>query len=156
MQLYEEAFPLEERRNVTELAQLIREEERMSFDAIYHDGVLAGLFVHWDFGDFHYLEHLAVYQEMRNHKIGKQVLDLSAKLLSGLRILEVEPAESEMPIRRIHYYERNGYAIYDKKYHQPSYHKDGKGIDLWIMCNETPENLQDKLTRLKTAVYRGA
>ena len=73
-----------------------------------------------------YLEHLAVFAEMRNKKIGQQILDWVKEQLQGVRLLEVEPAETEMATRRIHYYERNGYRILDRNYLQPPYVKGGK------------------------------
>ncbi len=153
MQLYEEAFPLEERREVSDLEELVRHEDRMYFNAVYHDGTLSGLFVYWRLEGFWYLEHLAVHAEMRNHKIGQQVLDWSAVHLDGLRLLEVEPAIGEMPIRRIRYYERNGFIVCDRNYHQPSYHAGGPGIDLWVMCSERPEQLDEKIASLRKTVY---
>ena len=60
----------------------------MYFNAIECDGELSGMFVYWDIGDFYYLEHLAVFPEMRNKKIGQQVLDYVAEHLKGVRLLE--------------------------------------------------------------------
>ena len=103
MELYQEAFPEEERRDLAQLGAMLQAEQRMSFNAVECDGSLAGLFVYWDFGTFYYLEHLAVYPDMRNKKIGQQVLDWIKGNLQGLRLLEVERAETEMAIRRVHY-----------------------------------------------------
>ena len=153
MELYESAFPQEERREVSELAVLLETEDRMHFNAVYHDGNLAGLFVYWKLDGFWYLEHLAVYAQLRNHKIGEQVLDWTARHLEGIRLLEAEPAEGEMPTRRIRYYERNGFIVCDKNYHQPSYRKGGKGIDLWVLCTEEPADLPAKIATLKQVVY---
>ena len=153
MELYESAFPQEERRDIDQLALLLETEDRMYFNAIYHDGNLSGIFVYWNLGDFWYLEHLAIYPLLRNHKIGQQVLDWTADHLKGLRLLEAEPAVEELPTRRIHYYERNGFTVCDKAYHQPPYRKGGKGIDLWVLCTETPADLPSKLSTLKQVVY---
>ena len=121
--LYTEAFPVEERREIGQLGELLHTEPAMYFNAVECDGQLAGLFVYWDFGSFYYLEHLAVFAEMRNKKIGQQILDWVKEQLQGVRLLEVEPAETEMATRRIHYYERNGYRILDRNYLQPPYVK---------------------------------
>ena len=75
MKVYEEAFPEEERRDIGQLEKLLRTETAMYFNAVECDGGLAGLFVYWDFTTFYYLEHLAVSTDMRNRKIGQQVLD---------------------------------------------------------------------------------
>ncbi len=92
--LYTEAFPPEERRETAQLERMLEEEPRMHFHVVEIGGKRAGLFVYWDFGTFYYLEHLAVYAEMRNQKIGQQVLDWMREHLDGLRLLEAEPAKS--------------------------------------------------------------
>lgn len=154
--LYTEAFPSEERREIQQLEEMLLAEPAMYFNAVECDGQLAGLFVYWDFGTFYYLEHLAVFAGMRNKKIGQHILDWVREHLKGVRLLEVEPAETEMAIRRIHYYERNGYHILDKQYLQPSYTAGGTAFPLWIMGNEIPANaavLQEQLQLIKDKVY---
>lgn len=156
--LYTEAFPAEERREIAQLEELLVKESKMFFNAVECDGELAGLFVYWDFGTFYYLEHLAVYAEMRNKKIGQQVLDWVKEHLKGVRLLEVEPAETEMATRRINYYQRNGYLILDKEYMQPSYRPEGEEFPLWVMGNEagqTKEVLQEQTQTIKDKVYFG-
>lgn len=151
--LYTEAFPAEERRETAQLGRMLEEEPRMHFHVVEIGGKRAGLFVYWDFGTFYYLEHLAVYPEMRNQKIGQQVLDWMREHLDGLRILEAEPAETDITTRRVRYYERNGYRILDKEYRQPSYRPGGEGCALWVMGNRTEEGLAEKLETIRQAVY---
>lgn len=50
--LYTEAFPVEERREIGQLGELLHTEPAMYFNAVECDGQLAGLFVYWDFGSF--------------------------------------------------------------------------------------------------------
>lgn len=154
--LYTEAFPAEERRDIAQLEEMIESEPAMFFHAVECDGKLAGLFVYWDFGTFYYLEHLAVFADMRNKKIGQQILDWMKEHLKGSRILEAEPAETEIASRRVNYYQRNGYQILDKTYLQPSYRAGGKEFPLWIMGNDgeqRTEVLQQQLQTIKDKVY---
>lgn len=154
--LYEEAFPAEERRSLKQLPELLQHEKNMYFNEVKCDGELAGLFVYWNFGDFYYLEHLAVFAEMRNKKIGQQILDWVKENLEGIRLLEVEPAETEMAIRRINYYQRNGYLILDKTYLQPPYEAGGDDFPLWIMGNvadQSQEVLEIQIQMIKNKVY---
>lgn len=155
-ELYKEAFPQEERREIAQLEQLLSGEPLMYFNAVECDGELAGLFVYWDLGSFYYLEHLAVYAEMRNKKIGQQVLDWMKEHLQGVRLLEAEPAETEMSTRRINYYQRNGYQILDKDYLQPPYTPEGEGFPLWVMGNvadQPAEVLQQQIETIKNKIY---
>ena len=135
LELYTEAFPPEERRDTEQLAEWLDTKPAMCFNAVECDGVLAGLVVYWDFGTFYYLEHLAVFADMRN-KNGQQILDWIKEHLKGIWVLEVEPADTEMAMRRINYYRRNGFQILDKTYMQPSYRSGGEAFPLWIMGNE--------------------
>ncbi len=156
VELYTEAFPAEERREISQLRELIEHESDMFFNAVYWEGELAGLFVYWNMGSFYYLEHLAVLAEKRNRKIGQHILDWVKEHLTGIRLLEVEPAETEMAVRRIHYYERNGYHVLDKHYRQPSYVKGGAEFPLWVMGNETDlpaAVLQAHVQTIKAKVY---
>ena len=151
--LYEDAFPLEERRSVDQLKRLIGTTEKMFFNAVVSDGILCGLFVFWNFDKFCYLEHFAIYPHLRNKKIGQQVLDWIKGNLQGLRLLEVERAETEMAIRRVHYYERNGYRVLDDAYMQPPYRQGGEDYPLWLMGNHSDADLAAKVEVLKEAVY---
>jgi len=152
--LYKTAFPLEERRDIDKLKRMIPEKTEMFFNAIECDGKLAGLFIYWDLKDFYYMEHLAIFESMRNLKIGQQVLDYVARNLCGLRLLEVEPATDEITTRRVNYYKRNGYEILDTTFIQPSYREDKEAGSLWIMGNKGSERLQEFTERIKQAIYR--
>lgn len=154
--LYEEAFPLEERRSIGQLKRMIGKTENMFFNAIVLDENLCGLFVFWNFEKFSYLEHFAIYPHLRNKKIGKQVLDYLAENLPGLRLLEVEPAvDDEMAVRRVEYYRRNGYKVLDNNYMQPSYHAHEDACPLWIMGNADadPFSLSGYIEQIKEEVY---
>lgn len=154
--LYQEAFPASERRELTQLEQLIAGEPCMFFHIIEEGKRAAGLFIYWKLGNFYYLEHLAVYPEMRNCKIGQKVLDYIREYLPGERLLEVEPAMDEMTARRINYYRRNGYEIVEKQYRQPAYDKPDVNYPLWIMSNKTyPDktDLDKHIRIIKEEVY---
>lgn len=152
--IYTEAFPPAERRSEEQLKRLIKEGNNMYFNAVLFDGKTAGLFVYWDMTDFFFLEHLAVSADMRNHKIGQQVLGWIAEHLNGLCLIEVEPAESnEFAARRICYYERNGYKILDKNYRQPSYSDRNASYPLWIMGNHDTPKLNEYLNKIITEAY---
>lgn len=151
--LYEEAFPVAERRDAEQLRKLIREKPEMFFNAVECDGELSGLFVYWKFEEFYYLEHLAVYPEMRNKKIGQQVLDYIAAHLSGLRLLEAEPADTEIASRRVNYYRRNGYEVLNDQYRQPSYCACGYAMSLWLMGNQPTDKLKAFEEQIRDKVY---
>ena len=96
MDLYILSFPEEERRDEKQLFRMIETVPEMSFNAVEENGELCGLSVFWDLGEFYYMEHLAVFPEMRNRKIGQQILDYWKNHLPKLQILEAEPAVEAM------------------------------------------------------------
>ena len=152
--IYNEAFPPAERREEQQLKQVVSSIDNLYFNAIIFDGKPAGLFSYWDMGDFYFLEYFAVSAGMRNHKIGQQVLDWIADNLHGLRIMEVEPADTgELAARRIAYYQRNGYKVLDKSYHQPSFSAGYKGLPMWIMANHDTPKLSEYIGRIIAEVY---
>ena len=151
--LYVYSFPVEERRDKEQLKDMIVNEKRMSFNKVEYDGKLAGLFIYWKLDGFVYMEHLAIFPEMRNARIGGQVLDLAGEKFEGMRVFEVEPPVDEITTRRVAFYRRHNYDVVDKTYYQPSYRPKGEGCPLWIMSNREDAGLQNKLEQLKDVVY---
>lgn len=154
MTLYKESFPPEERRDMHQLEQMLAAVPEMFFNAVEEDGLLCGLASYWDLGDFYYMEHLAVFPEMRNRKIGQQILAYWQQHLHKPQLLEVEPAVEEMACRRIGFYERNGYAVLYKDYVQPSYTADEDACPLWIMGTDACPEIETYIERIKETVYR--
>lgn len=152
--LYTEAFPAEERREINQLEWMIKTTDEMYFNAIEEDGELCGLAVYWGLEEFYYIEHLAVFPEMRNRRIGRKVLLYWQAHLNKLQLLEVEPAIDEMACRRIGFYERNGYKVLHKDYVQPSYRADEDACHLWIMGSDDTSKIETYITRIKDIVYR--
>ncbi|MDL2322641.1 GNAT family N-acetyltransferase [Bacteroidales bacterium OttesenSCG-928-A17] len=154
-ELYTEAFPPEERRSVDLLGNVVEENEELFFSAVLDGDELVGLVGYWVFPEFMYLEHLAVFTEMRNRKIGQQVLDFLAESFET-RILEVEPVCDEITERRVNYYQRNGYKILDKGYIQPAYSGlPEENLPLWIMGAGAIDagKLQEYISTIKAKVY---
>lgn len=154
MTLYKESFPPEERRDMHQLEQMLAAVPEMFFNAVEEDGLLCGLASYWDLGDFYYMEHLAVFPEMRNRKIGQQILAYWQQHLHKPQLLEVEPAVEEMACRRIGFYERNGYVVLYKDYVQPSYTADEDACPLWIMGTDACPEIETYIERIKETVYR--
>lgn len=59
-QLLTAAFPPEEYRDFEELRVLTQDDPRFRNHAILDRGELVGVLSYWDFGRFHYVEHLSL------------------------------------------------------------------------------------------------
>ena len=90
-------FPESERRKIGQLKRMIENHAPNVFHCIECDGELSGRCLYIGImGDFYYLEHLAVFPEMRNKKIGHKCLIMWLKTPKGVRLLESKPTEDEM------------------------------------------------------------
>ena len=129
--LYCSAFPLEERRELDYQLETL-ESPYFSFDAIYDCDKLVGFIGLWEFDEIIYIEHLAIFDNMRNGGYGRKVLaDLAART-SKMILLEVEHPEEEIQHRRINFYKKQGFVMNDHFYAHPSYHGEDP-VELLIM-----------------------
>lgn len=69
--LYIESFPYNERRDTNYLLKLAESSDAMHFTSINDDDILCGLLIYWNFKDFYYIEHFAIFPEMRNKNLEK-------------------------------------------------------------------------------------
>ncbi len=155
--LYQEAFPECERRDIETLKQLIEHEKQMFFCRILQNGIECGLVVYWLFDTFCYVEHLAVNLAARGNGTGSATLDvLKQRYADRPIVLEVEPLSNDTTTqKRIAFYQRNGFTIADTTYQQPPYRKGEQPFPLWIMTNRQidPTTIQRIENEIKQMVY---
>lgn len=120
------SFPPEEYRSLAELRNYTDAKPHFYCNIILHDDNPIGLITYWDFGHFYYVEHFAIDPSQRNGGHGKNVLSHLCQQINKPIILEVEAPEEEMAIRRINFYKRHGFTLWEKPYMQPPY-KPGDG-----------------------------
>lgn len=128
-----QAFPVEEYRPLEELRTLTEEESRFHNHVIVDAGIPVGLITYWDFGDFHYVEHFAVAPELRNGGMGARVLACVKERLSTPIVLEVEMPVEEMARRRVGFYGRQGFVLWENAYVQPPYRPGGDSLPMRLM-----------------------
>jgi len=130
--LYEEAFPLEERRLINSQAAIMN-HPNYHYELILQDDCFLGILFWWGFDDLRYVEHFATLPAHRGKGYGKEILELFIKRDSRLIVLEVELPENEIEQRRIQFYERIGFYLTDHYYEQPVYNEGGKPVQLLLM-----------------------
>lgn len=154
-ELYISAFPAEERREFTQLQELLHQAQ-CEFHKVFCGDTLAGFCIFWQFDAFLFLEHFAIEPELRGQKIGEQVLTLLKEMHPKPIILEVEPATDVNSVRRIKFYERNGYYLLPVKYRQPSYDGIKPSLDLHLMSSVSHWQgaaLRDVIVQIHRTVY---
>lgn len=118
---------------------------------------VAGFAILWDLADFCYLEHIAIDSAHRGNGLGGELLTKAAATISKPLIFEVEHPTDEISKRRIAFYERFGYHLYQNfKYEQPSYDGIKPSVPMLIMAKESnysEQRLQYIADKLRAIVY---
>lgn len=135
-ELYEESFPYRERRNAADhLAAL--SDPLFHAEAIRTGTDLAGLLYYWDAPDCTYVEHLAVAPALRGQNIGSRSLEILCRR-AGRVILEIDPPEDEISVRRLHFYQRLGFIENTCPYVHPSFSRPFDPHPLVLMSYPDP------------------
>ena len=138
--LYEEAFPVMERRELSLQLQILK-------NPIYHaelffsEGELLGFLFWWHLGSVRFVEHLAVAESFRGKGIGREMLEWFLQESADLHLLEVEPPLDETGRQRIRFYERIGFRMNAFSYRQLPMRMNGQSVELLLMS--FPRKLED-------------
>ena len=152
--LYEKAFPLEERRPTDEWLEKNSSLDLFTINLLESDGQTLGFITIWQFEDFAYVEHFAVDEKQRGNGIGAAAISALRAALSCPVVLEVEPPTEHTSIRRIRFYERNGFVISSLPYLQPPY--TPQPLELKLMSTDATflsENFDHIVSTLYKYVY---
>jgi len=155
-QLYIDAFPACERRDVDEWLSYSQPNTGRPFTiyVVEYKGEFAGFITCWDFTTFVYVEHFAVSTNIRGLGIGQQTLALLKQEVNNRPlVLEVEVPEGEMPIRRIRFYERQAFFLSPLPYMQPPYRAGEDWFELRLMTTH-PEFLTENFEEVKRTIYQ--
>lgn len=147
-----EAFPIEERRSEQAQFALFQNPAYEVYGCIQEGKVCAFITI-WKMSSVHFVEHLAVDHTMRGTGIGNVLLK-EYKATTNLPILlEVEKPENTIAKRRINFYERIGFYLYDAiPYVQPAFHEGMKDLPLHIMMNQ--KRKQEDVISIINDVYQ--
>ena len=141
--LITQSFPIDEYRDLHELRRISENNPNFYNNVVYDGDRLVGIITYWDLGKFYYVEHFAVDPEMRNGGYGMSIM---ATLLSTMQlpvVLEVERPTEEMAKRRIGFYQRCGFTLWNQDYVQPPYRAGGNPVDLLLMVHGALDEIQD-------------
>ena len=155
-ELYEEAYPIEERTETSRLLQMIEDCPQMTFNAIMDDNdEFAGMAVIWELGICRYLLYLAILKEKRNSGLGTAALNSLKKASELPIILEVEPPLDTLKQRRIGFYMRNGFHIETENPSILNSSHTYKDCFLMLMASDPIANCEDCQRKVVDVVYSG-
>ena len=133
----EESFPKDEYRDYQKQKELFQNPEyQILIEKDPEFRKIKAFFAAWEFETFIYVEHFAVNPVLRNGGVGSRMLKALKEGTEKMIILEVEPPTEEMAVRRVRFYERNGFFFNDYPYIQPSMGEGRKEIPLFLMSTE--------------------
>lgn len=139
--IYESSFPSDERRDLKSQLKSMK-NELYNFFVVYEDKILAAIITDWNLGNFLFVEHLAVKENLRGKGIGTKVLNEHLKITNKKTILEVERPANETAAKRIKFYEKIGFKLSGEfDYIQPSYGKGKNPVPMFLMAY--PESIND-------------
>jgi len=127
--IYLNSFPRNERRSLKQQKLLFRKKEYAMYAVVERKEIIAFLSI-WII-EFSFIEHFAIKKQFRNKGLGSKILKNFIK--KKRIILEVEPGETKLAVRRINFYKKLGFKLNKFNHIQPAYSKAKKPIKLYIM-----------------------
>ncbi len=141
--IYETAFPKNEQWREADYDRAFG-DPLFEADAVTLDGGVVGLLFHWQAGDWRYIEHLAVDAALRGRQLGTRILEAFFEHAGGRVILEIDPPEDAVSIRRLHFYERSGFVANPAyRYIHPSYRRPFEPYPLLLLSRAHPLGCDD-------------
>ncbi len=131
-ELYERAFPPDERRSWVDQKKLLKKKE-YRVKPYFENDFLIGFICLWELKQCLFVEHLAISEAQRGKGYGNKIVEETIKDYGGSVILEVEYPNDEIAEKRIRFYERLGFVCNDLNYIQPSIGKGKEPIPLILM-----------------------
>lgn len=138
--IYEDSFPIDERRDFALLMDLLSNNDAFILEAICYDNRVVGMLSTWQLAEWRYIEHFAVEAAMRGGGIGRDVLQRFIDRNELPVVLEVEPPIDTYTRRRIDFYRSMGFVLHEAfHYIQPSYGEGREAVELRLMTYGAPE-----------------
>ena len=106
--IYQNSFPQKEIRSLEDHLQALS-DPHYTADGIWSDGRLIGILYYWTAPEYVYIEHLAISPDLRGANMGSRVLEAFCRK-AGRIVLEIDPPETEIAVRRLRFYERLGFV----------------------------------------------
>ena len=130
--IYESSFPSDERRSLESQLKLMK-NKLYNFFGVFEKNVLVAVIAYWNFGNFLFIENLAVKTELRDIGIGTRLLEEYLIKNKKKIVLEVERLSNKIAIKRIKFYKKIGFKLNKYNYIHPPYGKGKNPIPMFLM-----------------------
>lgn len=135
--LYEELFPLSERRTIEE-QQKILGNPAYFLEAWTEDGHAVGFMGWWNCDDLRFVEHYAISADRHSKGYGSAFMKEWIAESEKPVILEIEMVTDETTARRKNFYLRLGFHTNDIEHFQPPFHPGIENIDMEVLSFPRP------------------
>lgn len=126
------SFPDDERRGPAAQSTAFA-DPHYRLDAWLDGETFVGFMGWWDFGEYRYIEHIAVSPEARSGGYGGKILQAWMTRSSTPVYLEIEEVVDELTRRRLNFYLRHGLVETGLRHDQPPYQGDGNDVSLQVL-----------------------
>lgn len=149
---YSTTFPEDERRDRDKFIALFN-HPKVKVISVLHEAKNIGYLIIWELSNYTFVEHFEVFEEFRSQKLGSHITGYLFENYPRI-ILEIEPEHlNDDAKRRYSFYQKNSFKLIDELYVQPSYGKNKNPLDLWLLANYSPENLEEIKDEIYDIVY---
>jgi len=134
--LYESAFPLHEKRSHAAKIRALN-HANYQLQAWFDGELFVGMIGMWNFGDYRYIEHLAVNDTLRGQGYGKRMLNQFLEQ-SPQTVLEIDPLTTDIARKRLHFYQSLGFQVNHYPHTHPTYHENLADHQLIVLSHPHP------------------
>lgn len=157
-QLYESAFPADERRDFSDFVALLATDNTpFAVIGAFDGDTLLAFLSYWQLDcKVVYGEHFAVIPQMRGQGLGRTMLTHFLDNVSSDMVLEVEPPIEPIAVRRVKFYETLGFKFHgDFSYTQPPYGPGKSELPMKLMTHGhvSPQQLVGAVAEIRVKVY---
>lgn len=135
------SFPENERRSDMAQAMALA-NPRYRLDAWLDNDIFIGFMGWWDYGDYRYIEHVAVTPEARSVGYGGKMLAAWLDKSPTPVYLEIEEVVDDITRRRLNFYQRLGFVETPMRHQQPPYQGRGGTVPMQVLS--WPDALSSK------------
>lgn len=150
-ELYEEAFPPQEKRFLAEQIQLL-DNHCYTFQAIHENHTFIGIIGFWAIDEFIFIEHFAISSSLRGKNYGTLILNEFLKEKKYV-ILEIEPPLNQQNLKRLHFYKNLGFVQNTIEHFQVPFRTGDTPIALELLSYKIPLE-QDKYQFLYSSMQK--
>jgi len=120
---YSSSFPNYEKRLLSSHKKAL-EDSRFYANSVYDNDDYIGFIFFWTIDSYIFIEHFAIEENFRNNSYGSKIIK---KLIEDYKehtlLLEIDPPEDDISIRRLGFYNRLGFKNNDIIHSIPSFQK---------------------------------